>query len=408
MEKYYDVVIVGAGLSGATMAEHCARAGASVLVIDKRTHIGGNVYDKVEEESGIRISLYGAHLFHTNDTEVWDYVQRFGTWARWDHSVVADVSGVMIPLPININTVNTLYNTHLSDADEMKTWLSREPGVGSAANGSAASSKEAAINKCGERIYSALFESYTKKQWGRDASELDASVLERIPLRTNFDNRYFTDKYQALPKDGYTSVVEKMLTSPLISVVLGVSWADFKTLGVTSGVLIFTGPIDTYFDNAGLPLLEYRSINFEWYKMPCVGYHQPGAVVNYPGTNNKYTRSVEYKYFLNQRSDFTIVAYETTCSEGEPYYPIPNAVNRATYEKYKALASAEFGKGVHFIGRLASYKYFNMDQAIRASIDYFKEFITVEVLRLVGERPHVVISEAEAEAEAEAEVVINI
>jgi len=396
MEKYYDVVIVGAGLSGATMAEHCARAGASVLVIDKRTHIGGNVYDRVEEESGIRISLYGAHLFHTNDAEVWNYVQRFGSWARWDHSVVADVSGVMIPLPININTVNTLYNTHLTDADEMKTWLSREPGVGSAADGSAANSKESAINKCGERIYSALFESYTKKQWGRDASELDASVLERIPLRTNFDNRYFTDKYQALPKNGYTSVVEKMLTSPLITVKLGLSWADYKGLGVSSGVLVFTGPIDTYFEGAGLPALEYRSINFEWYKMPCVGYHQPGAVVNYPGANNKYTRSVEYKHFLNQRSDFTVVAYETTCSGGEPYYPIPNATNRETYEKYKALASAEFGKGVHFIGRLASYKYFNMDQAIRASMDYFKEFIAAEVVRLVGERPHVVISEAVA------------
>ena len=391
MDKYYDVVIVGAGLSGATMAEHCARAGASVLVIDKRAHIGGNVYDKVDEESGIRISLYGAHLFHTNDAEVWDYVQRFGTWVRWDHSVVADVSGVKIPLPININTVNTLYNTHLTDADEMKTWLSSEPGVGAFAD--AANSKEAAINKCGERIYSALFESYTKKQWGRDASELDASVLERIPLRTNFDNRYFTDKYQALPKDGYTSVVAAMLTSPLITVALGISWADYKALGVKCGVLVFTGPIDTYFEGAGLPALEYRSINFEWYKMPCAGYHQVGAVVNYPGADNKYTRSVEYKHFLNQRSNHTILAYETTCDSGEPYYPIPNAANRATYEKYKALASAEVVRGVHFIGRLASYKYFNMDQAIRASIDYFKEFIAVEVSRLVGERPRVVISE---------------
>jgi UDP-galactopyranose mutase len=206
-------------------------------------------------------------------------------------------------------------------------------------------------------------------------------VLERIPLRTNFDNRYFTDKYQALPKDGYTSVVGKMLSNPLITVKLGVSWADYKKLGTSSGILVFTGPIDTYFDNVGLPLLEYRSINFEWYKMPCAGYHQTGAVINYPGADNKYTRSVEYKHFLNQRSDFTIVAYETTCSEGEPYYPIPNAMNRATYEKYKALGNAEAERGVHFIGRLASYKYFNMDQAIRASIDYFNAHIHNKILR---------------------------
>lgn len=386
MDKYYDVIIVGAGLSGATMAEHCARAGASVLVIDKRSHIGGNVYDKVDEDTGIRISLYGAHLFHTNDSEIWDYVQRFGTWVRWDHSVVADVGGVMVPLPININTVNTLYNTHITNESEMKAWLQNEAGVGSFHI--VKNSKDAAINKCGERIYSTLFEEYTKKQWGRDACDLDPSVLERIPLRANFDNRYFTDRYQALPRDGYTSIVNKMLSNPLITVSLGVSWSDFKAITpeIKSSILIFTGPIDTYFDNAGLPLLEYRSINFEWRKMPCMGYQQIGSVVNYPSADNKYTRSVEYKHFLNQPSQFSIISYETTCDSGEPYYPIPNCKNLEIYEKYKKLSLAELQKGIHFIGRLASYKYFNMDQAIRASIDYFRKFIDIDLSRIIQKR----------------------
>ena len=359
----YDICIVGAGLSGATIARLAAEDSKKVLIIDKREHIGGNVYDSIDDISKIRISKYGAHIFHTNDEGVWNFINRFGSWKRWDHHVVSDISGIYIPMPITITTINTLFNLSLIDEKEMIDWLSKEVLLCD----SPTNSEEVALSKVGSRLYEALFKSYTKKQWDKEPRELDPSVLERIPVRTNFDTRYFTDKFQALPEHGYTSIVKSMLDHPNITLKLNTPWSE--DLKRSWKALVFTGPIDVYFKNSGLPELEYRSIEFKWSRFYKPGFHQPCAVVNYPSLDVPYTRCVEYKHFLNQRGPWSMIAYETTCAEGEPYYPVPTKKNKDLYEKYRLLAKNE--KDVHFVGRLASYKYFNMDQAIRNAIDYY-------------------------------------
>ena len=366
----YDMCIVGAGLSGSTIARLAAEDGKKVLVLEKREHIGGNVYDTLDEITNIRISMYGAHIFHTNDEEVWTFVNRFGLWKRWDHQVLSLVNGTYVPMPITITTVNTLFNLNIQSEDEMKTWLSKER----IQCDTPVNSEESALNRVGQRIYDYLFHSYTRKQWDKEPSELEPSVLDRIPLRTNFDTRYFSDKYQGLPVDGYTSLVSNMLNHENITVQLNTPWTSH--LEKTWKILIFTGPIDGYFKMSGLPPLEYRSIHFEWKRMIQPGFHQPASVVNYPGLDTPYTRTVEYKHFLHQSSPWTILSSETTSSEGEPYYPVPTLYNRELYDKYKELASQE--SDVHFVGRLATYKYFNMDQAIRNSMDYYRNTIRLD------------------------------
>lgn len=365
MYNNIDVIIVGAGISGATMAEQYASDGYKVLVIDKRSHIAGNIYDEIDEITGIRVSKYGAHLFHTNDKEVWNYVNRFGKWMRWDHTVIADLSGLYIPIPVNITTVNRLYGTEISSEKEMVEWLSsvQIPCI------HPKNSEEVALSRIGENLYKQLFREYTIKQWAKEPRELEPSVLERIPVRTNFDNRYFTDKYQALPVNGYTSFVENILSHPNIKVQLNRCWEDIKN-DISGQTIIFTGPIDSYFKDRGIGHLEYRSINFEWTRVNTSGYMLPNSVVNYPLNNTPYTRSVEYKHFLHQKSDWTVISKETTTDIGEPYYPVPTQRNRELYQKYATLCEGE--KNVHFIGRLATYKYYNMDQAIRAALDYYK------------------------------------
>ena len=368
-----NILVVGAGLSGATIAERCAAAGATVLVIEKRDHIGGNVYDEIDAATGIRVSRYGAHLFHTNDEEVWNYVKRFGEWVRWEHRVVADVSGTLVPVPVNCTTVNSLCGAAIQTEAEMAEWLA----AAQIPCASPKNSEEVALSRVGRPLYELLFKPYTWKQWGKGAAELEPEVLARIPVRPNFDPRYFTDKFQALPKFGYTEIVRKMLDHPRISVRLNSAWENFSASSEFSpDQIVFTGPIDSFFADAGLPKLEYRSIEFEWSRISSAGFYQPNSVVNYPDALNPYTRCVEYKHFLNQKSDWTILSKERTCDQGEPYYPVPTEANRELYKKYAELA-AKVGEGgpggpaVHFIGRLASYKYFNMDQAIRAALDYF-------------------------------------
>ena len=367
-----SVLVVGAGLSGATIAEQCAKAGASVRVIDKRGHIGGNVYDEIDATTGIRVSVYGAHLFHTNDEEVWNYVQQFGEWVRWEHTVIADVSGTYVPVPVNCTTVNSLCGTSIQNEEEMRAWLASQQITFAKPK----NSEEIALSRVGRPLYELLFKPYTWKQWGKAAADLEPEVLARIPVRSNFDPRYFTDKFQALPKFGYTEIVRKMLDHPNISVELGKSWEDVQETLPADTQIIFTGPIDGFFKDAGLPPLEYRSIDFQWTRMHNSGFYQPNSVVNYPDAGNPYTRCVEYKHFLNQSSDWTIIAKERTSDIGEPYYPVPTEANRGLYRKYAALA-ATGPPSVHFVGRLASYKYYNMDQAIRAALDYYRERIAV-------------------------------
>lgn len=366
----YDVLIVGTGLSGSTLAEHFARVlQKKVLIIDKRDHIGGNVYDYVDTTTGIRVGKYGIHMFHTNDLEVWDYVNRFGEWSRWDHKVLSKIDGRYVPVPVNINTVNALCNENIANETEMKDWLDKHQ----IRNGNPANSEDVALSRVGNVLYNKLFRPYTLKQWNREPRDMDPSVLSRIPVRSNFDDRYFEDKYQALPVNGYTSIVESMLNHPNITIQLNTDWTDIQDK-IKYNILIFTGPIDQYFSNSGLPKLEYRSLHFDFEVHRTSGYYQPVAQVNYPETSVPYTRIVEYKHLLNQPSDYTIITKETSSDTGEPYYPVPTKENQKLYEAYKSLATNQHN--VHFIGRLASYKYFNMDQAIRCAIDYFNETFT--------------------------------
>lgn len=359
-----DILIVGSGLSGSVLAERFATMGKRVLVIDKRDHIGGNCYDYVDEETGIRVSKYGAHIFHTNDEGVWDYVNKFAEWIRYDHKVVANVNSRLVPLPVNMETINVLCNQNLKSEVETQKWLESEQLECKHPN----NSEEVGLSRVGKTLYETLFKPYTIKQWGRDPKELDPSVLERIPVRYNSNTCYFSDKYQALPKNGYTDFVSKMLCRPNIQVKLN---TEFDERNFQYKRLIFTGPIDAYFNNAGLPKLNYRSLRFETKIFKDVGFVQPSFVINTPSEDVATTRVIEYKHLPYQHSKDSIIILEFPSDEGEPYYPIPSPETQSAYDKYRQLARLEETKGVYFIGRLANYKYFNMDQAIRNSLDFF-------------------------------------
>jgi len=360
-----NILIVGCGLSGAVMAERLAANGHNVVIIDKRDHIGGNVYDYIDE-TGIRVSKYGAHLFHTNSERVWKYVNQFSEWVRWDHEVLSMCENKLVSVPVNPTTVNILCGENLQGGDEMKAWLeANQERYDSIEN-----SEQMAKSRVGSVLYEKLIKEYTFKQWEKYPEELDPSVLARIPIRFTHDTRYFDDKYQALPKNGYTAFVKEMLASENIKVLLNTDY--FKYITEHSEIfdqIIYTGPIDAFYKDSGLEPLEYRSINFVTERYKNMNYYQKNSVINYSSKDVPYTRIVEYKHFLNQKSEDTVIVKEFTCSGGEPYYPIPNKKNMDLYEKYKALSSKE--SKIHFLGRLANYKYFNMDAAILNSLEYF-------------------------------------
>lgn len=363
-----DVVIVGCGLSGAVLAERFSSVlDRKVVIIEKRNHIAGNCYDYKQDD--ILINKYGAHLFHTNDKEVWDYIQMFSEWVRWDHRVIGVVDGKLVPIPVNINTVNTLCGTNIQTQPEMKEWLSQvQIAPEHIENG-----EQMALSRVGQDLYEKIFRSYTWKQWNKYPEQLDPSVLARIPVRNDFDDRYFHDRFQALPRHGYTKFIEKMITHPNIQVMLDTDFFSIQK-ELEYNILLFTGQIDLYFQKKGLEPLEYRSIHFDIEKIENIGYYQPNSVVNYPQDNVAFTRIVEYKHFLHQKSPHTVIVREFPCDEGEPYYPVPNERNRQLYEKYRELALLE--PNVYFVGRLANYKYFNMDEAIRNALDFFQQFLT--------------------------------
>ncbi len=361
-----QVVIIGAGISGAVLAQQYAAAGKSVLVLEKREHIAGNCYDYVDD-NGILVSKYGAHLFHTNEEDVWEYVNRFSEWYPWEHKVVARVDGKLVPIPVNITTVNMLFGTDLKTEDQMKQWLDdNRIAIENPKDG-----REAVLSKVGPVLYEKMFRHYTKKQWDKYPEELHASVLERIPVRTNFDDRYFSDKYQALPKGGYTQMFKKILDHPNIEIRLNTDFFDIRDSIDGYEKLFYTGPIDRYFDfcHSLDEKLEYRSINFvsETYDGK---FFQENSVVNYPGTEVDFTRIIEYKHFGNQQSEKSTVVREFTVDDGEPYYPVPNSRNQDIYDKYKQ--EADKLSNVYFVGRLANYKYFNMDQAFKNALDLYK------------------------------------
>lgn len=364
------ILIVGAGLSGAVAARMIVeRTDFEVEIIDKRNHIAGNCYDFVDKNTSILQNEYGAHLFHTNNEKVWMFLNQFSKWIRWDHRVLADVNNQLIPLPINIETVNKLFDLNISDEKEFDLFLeSQKVNFNETNNG-----EEEVLSKFGYEIYEKLFKYYTFKQWNKFPSELDPSVLARIPLRRNFDTRYFSDKYQALPEKGYTNLIENMLNHERISVKLNVDYFIYKNQFEKPFKTIYTGPIDSYFADFGLPKLEYRSIDFEKKTFKSSGFFQSNSVINYPSMNVPYTRIVEYKHFLAQKSDFTTIVIETTNDHGDPYYPVPNNKNQSLFLKYKKLADKE--RDVKFLGRLANYKYYNMDQAVEAAMIEIENFI---------------------------------
>lgn len=365
--KHVDILIIGAGISGAVLAERYASLGKRVLIIEKRNHIAGNCYDYIDENR-ILVSKYGAHLFHTNDESVWKYVNKFSEWYPWEHKVIARVDDKTVPIPVNITTVNKLFDTNIANEEEMKSWLEKHRSpISKPSNG-----EEAVLSRVGPILYEKMFKHYTKKQWDKYPVELDASVLDRIPVRTNYDDRYFSDIYQALPKGGYTQLFENILASPNIEILLETDYFDVKDQYKNYEKLFYTGPVDRFFEfkHSLMEKLEYRSINFMSETVDAE-FFQENSVVNYPGTEVDFTRIIEYKHFGNQKSDKTTVVKEFTVDEGEPYYPVPNPRNQEIYARYKA--ETEKLIDVHFVGRLANYKYFNMDQAFKNALDLFNE-----------------------------------
>ncbi|NDP28008.1 MAG: UDP-galactopyranose mutase [Flavobacterium sp.] len=365
--KHIDILIIGAGISGAVLAERYAAIGKKVLIIEKRNHIAGNCYDYIDE-NGILVSKYGAHLFHTNEKSVWNYVNQFAEWYPWEHKVIARVDDKTVPIPVNITTVNELFNIHITTEEDMKIWLeqNRTP-IEKPSNG-----EEAVLNRVGTVLYEKMFKHYTKKQWDKYPAELDASVLERIPVRTNYDDRYFSDTYQALPKGGYTKLFENILNNPNIEILLETDYFDVKDQYKNYEKLFYTGPVDRFFEfkHSLMEKLEYRSINFVSETIDAE-FFQENSVVNYPGTEVDFTRIIEYKHFGNQKSAKTTVVKEFTVDEGEPYYPVPNPRNQEIYAQYKKEADKLID--VHFVGRLANYKYFNMDQAFKNALELFEK-----------------------------------
>lgn len=367
------VLVVGAGISGSTLAERFANHGYNVTVIESRDHIAGNCYDYVNSQ-GILMNKYGAHIFHTNSQRVWDYVTRFSSWSPWIHRIKGRIGNTYFPVPVNIDTVNILCGEHIQNEEQMKEWLSKA----TIPTTTPANSEEVALARVGPTLYNAIFKDYTYKQWALYPKELEPSVLERIPVRTNHNADYFSDTYQALPTHGYTKFVQAMLDHPNITVRLNTEYShDMKQ---HYDYVMYTGPIDAYYKSHNYPKLSYRSIKFVIEELD-VDSFQEDTVVNYPSNEVSFTRIVEYKHFLNQNvPGKTTIVTEYTTGEGDPYYPIPTKENVEIYKKYQELAQQDEANGVYFIGRLANYKYYNMDAAIENALKFFDTFINAPPL----------------------------
>ena len=365
----YDVIVAGAGFAGAVIAERMAEAsGKRVLVCDTRPHIGGNAYD-APDAAGVLIHRYGPHIFHTNAQEVVDYLSRFTAWRPYEHRVLADLGGgFRLPMPINRTTLSAIFGTDLPDAAAAEALLSSlaEPVA------RVATARDAVVATVGTRLYETFFEGYTRKQWGLDPSELDHSVTARVPARVTDDDRYFLDRFQAMPRDGYTRMFERMLDHPRIDLALG---TDFHEIDLAAPLTVYTGPIDRYFGHR-FGALPYRSLEFRFETHNRRRFQEVG-VVNYPGAAVPWTRITEYKHLTGQVHPRTTISYEFARADGDPFYPIPRNENRALYRRYDALARTL--PGVVFTGRLGSYQYFNMDQVVAQALATCR--------RLVAETP---------------------
>jgi UDP-galactopyranose mutase len=333
-----------------------------VLIIDRRDHIGGNAYDE-PDAAGILYHKYGPHIFHTNSQQVVDYLSQFTEWRPYEHRVLAQVRGQLVPIPINRTTLNLLFDARLdTDEDAEKYLASRAEPVDEIRT-----SEDVVINAVGRELYELFFRGYTRKQWGLDPSELDKQVTSRIPTRTNTDDRYFGDTFQAMPLHGYTKMFEAILANPLIEKRLGVDFAQVRN-EVEADHIVYTGPIDEYFDFR-FGKLPYRSLKFDHQTLDQEQF-QDVAVVNYPSEDVPFTRISEYKHLTGQQHPRTSITYEYPAAEGDPYYPIPRPENQELFKRYEALADAT--EGVTFVGRLATYRYYNMDQIVGQALATFR------------------------------------
>ena len=360
--EHYDALIVGAGLYGATVAQCLREKGKSALVIDKRDAIGGNVY--TQEIEGIQVHKYGAHIFHTNNKAVWDYVNRFAEFNRYTNSPVANYHGELYSLPFNMYTFNKLWGVVTPKEAEEKIREQREAaGITEPKN-----LEEQAISLVGTDVYEKLVKGYTEKQWGRPCRELPAFIIRRLPVRFTFDNNYFNARFQGIPIGGYTAMVEKMLSGTEIR--LGVDYlADKAAWDAVADQVVYTGPIDRYFNYCFGPL-EYRSVRFETEVLKTPNF-QGNAVVNYTDRETPYTRIIEHKHFEFGTQPKTVISreYSSEWKVGdEPYYPVNDEKNRSLYEKYRALAEKE--AHVTFGGRLGEYKYYDMDAVIERALGF--------------------------------------
>jgi UDP-galactopyranose mutase len=351
-----DVLVVGAGFSGAVIAERLADAGLRVLVIDRRPHIGGNAYDRIDAH-GVRVHPYGPHIFHTNSERIFDYLSQFTRWRPYEHRVLAKVEDKLLPIPINIDTVNRLYGLDL-DESTIEAFYEhvREPRE------TLKTSEDVVLNSVGRDLYEKFFRGYTRKQWGLDPSQLAASVAARIPTRVNRDDRYFTDQYQFMPLEGYTALFQALLAHPRIRVETGVDFFAARRR-LRARHVVYTGPVDRYFEYCR-GRLPYRSLEFRHEHFGTARYQSVGTV-NYPNEGD-FTRITEFKHLTGQMHAGTSVVREYPCDEGDPYYPVPRPENEALYKEYEALALRE--TDVTFVGRLAQYRYYNMDQCVGGAL----------------------------------------
>ena len=357
--KQYDYLIVGAGLYGAVFAQKAMEAGKTCLVIEKRDHIAGNIY--TESQAGIQVHRYGAHIFHTNNHEVWNYVTRFATFNRYTNSPVANYKGEIYNLPFNMNTFNKMWGV-ITPAEAQEE-IARQRAAHYVENPQ--NLEQQAINLVGTDIYEKLIRHYTEKQWGRPCTQLPPFIIQRLPVRFIYDNNYFNALYQGIPMGGYTALVEKMLQGAEVR--LGVDYlADKEGWNAKARQVIYTGPIDAYFDYK-LGALAYRSVRFETETLDTPNY-QGNAVVNYTDAETPYPRIIEHKHFEFGEQEKTVISREYSAEwqvGDEPYYPVNDEENTSLYGKYRALAGAE---AVVFGGRLGEYRYYDMDKVIEAAL----------------------------------------
>jgi UDP-galactopyranose mutase len=350
-------LVVGAGYAGSVVARELANAGWRVLVIDKRGHIAGNAFDEADE-NGVLVHRYGPHIFHTNGDRIVEYLSEFTEWRPYEHRVLSVVDGVAYPFPINRLTLNQLYGLDL-DESGAAAFLEhvREP------RNPVLTSEDVVLDAVGRDLYDKFFRNYTRKQWGLDPSLLKAGVAARIPVRTNADDRYFTDRFQAMPREGYTAMFRNMLDHPNIEIELGLDFSTAKER-IRHDHLVYTGPIDAYY-GYGFGRLPYRSLRFEHEHLPETERYQQVGTVNYPN-DHEFTRITEFKHLTGQKHCGTSLVREYPQDDGEPYYPVPRVENEILFKRYEALAHAE--RNVTFVGRLAQYRYYNMDQVVGAAL----------------------------------------